>query len=527
MTAAITLGCRRRPRRRAVIRRHEAGLRDARAARSRAPTRRTSRPGTSGNTTRRRRCCGVIIRRTSSPRKATTLRPHYLPDGRIVFSSTRQRQSKAILLDEGKPQFAAQDERPQRTRVRAARHERGRRGHPPDLVQPEPRPRSRRCWTTAGSCSRRWDNAAGHNEISLYTMRPGRHATRSCCTARSSHDTGTDDSDVQFLDPRPSWPTAGCSRARSRSQRRISAAICSRSTPRNYVENTQPTLAQPRRPDGPGAGSGHDQRRAHRSTGPRRAAATARRFPLHDGTGRLLVSWTQCRVLGRHAASCRAPPSCLAPADGRAGAAALRHLDLRPGAAHATAGRRARWKASMFTDVVALQPRALPPVLLDRDRRRRLRSPSSRPKASGILDIRSVYDIDGTDTAPGGIAVLRDPGADDAAQRPARFLRVEKAGRHARRRRARLRQQRVRRDVGVRHARDPRLRAGRARRLGAHQGAGQRAFAITVLDANGRRIGPRHRQLAAAARRRGVEVQRLSRRRARRVARPRRACSPP
>ena len=36
--------------------------------------------------------------------------PHYLPDGRIVFSSTRQRQSKAVLIDEGKPQFAAEDE---------------------------------------------------------------------------------------------------------------------------------------------------------------------------------------------------------------------------------------------------------------------------------------------------------------------------------------------------------------------------------------------------------------------------------
>ncbi len=36
--------------------------------------------------------------------------PHYLPDGRIVFSSTRQRQSKAVLLDEGKPQYEAQNE---------------------------------------------------------------------------------------------------------------------------------------------------------------------------------------------------------------------------------------------------------------------------------------------------------------------------------------------------------------------------------------------------------------------------------
>lgn len=36
--------------------------------------------------------------------------PHYLPDGRIVFSSTRQRQSRATLTDEGKPQFSALDE---------------------------------------------------------------------------------------------------------------------------------------------------------------------------------------------------------------------------------------------------------------------------------------------------------------------------------------------------------------------------------------------------------------------------------
>ena len=33
--------------------------------------------------------------------------PRFLPDGGSVFSSTRQRRSKAILLDEGKPQFAA------------------------------------------------------------------------------------------------------------------------------------------------------------------------------------------------------------------------------------------------------------------------------------------------------------------------------------------------------------------------------------------------------------------------------------
>ena len=38
------------------------------------------------------------------------LAPAYLPDGRIVFASTRQRQAGAVLLDEGKPQFPHLDE---------------------------------------------------------------------------------------------------------------------------------------------------------------------------------------------------------------------------------------------------------------------------------------------------------------------------------------------------------------------------------------------------------------------------------
>ena len=44
------------------------------------------------------------------PLTVNDVSPHYLPDGRIVFSTTRQTQSQGILLDEGKPQFSAQDE---------------------------------------------------------------------------------------------------------------------------------------------------------------------------------------------------------------------------------------------------------------------------------------------------------------------------------------------------------------------------------------------------------------------------------
>src|SRR5581483_5151957 len=44
------------------------------------------------------------------PKTVNDVSPHYLPDGRIVFSSTRQTQSQGILLDEGKPQFIYNNE---------------------------------------------------------------------------------------------------------------------------------------------------------------------------------------------------------------------------------------------------------------------------------------------------------------------------------------------------------------------------------------------------------------------------------
>ncbi|HKP14143.1 MAG TPA: hypothetical protein VJZ91_18625, partial [Blastocatellia bacterium] len=49
-----------------------------------------------------------VIKSDTTASEGNDVSPHYLPDGRIVFSSTRQRTSKAILLDENKPQFEAQ-----------------------------------------------------------------------------------------------------------------------------------------------------------------------------------------------------------------------------------------------------------------------------------------------------------------------------------------------------------------------------------------------------------------------------------
>jgi hypothetical protein len=52
-----------------------------------------------------------IITNDVTAEQGDDLMPSFLPDGRIIFASTRQRLSRAILLDEGKPQYTALDER--------------------------------------------------------------------------------------------------------------------------------------------------------------------------------------------------------------------------------------------------------------------------------------------------------------------------------------------------------------------------------------------------------------------------------
>jgi hypothetical protein len=80
----------------------------------------------------------------------------------------------------------------------------------------------------------------------------------------------------------------------------------------------------------------------------------------------------------------------------------------------------------VYTEVVSGSSRPLPPVILDRVSGVDF-ADDLLAQSVGVLHIRSVYDMDGVDQAPGGIAAVRDPGNAAYATRPARFLRIEKA----------------------------------------------------------------------------------------------------
>jgi hypothetical protein len=349
--------------------------------------------------------------------------PHYLPDGRIVFSSTRQRQSKAILLDEGKPGFEAQTEdRNEPAFVLHVMNGDGTNIHQISFNQ------SHDVDTTVLSGGRlmysRWDHSPGKNGIHLYSANPDGTDLQLLYGAQS-HTTSTPGQTVQFVHAREMQNGKVLALIRPASGTGIDfggdLVIIDTKT---YVENTQPTLAN--------AGmSGPAQTRATPNEvltipGPSPGGRFSSAFPLWDGSNRILVTWTQCR-LSEGGAIVPCTSERLAAAS-PVPAAVLYSVWMFDPADNTLKPVMAPVEGVMLADVAAAQPRSLPAVILDKVAGLDLDT-TLVGEGVGVIDIRSVYDFDGVQaTAPAApdIATLANPGLRTAAQRPARFLRLEK-----------------------------------------------------------------------------------------------------
>ena len=411
--------------------------------------------------------------------------PHYLPDGRIVFTSTRQRQAKAILLDEGKPQFDAQDEsRDGPAFVLHVMNADGSNIHQISFNQsndldPSVLADGRIVFT-------RWDHAPGHDEMSLYTVRPDGTGLELLYGAHS-HATGTDDSTIEFLEPRP-MPNGHLLVRVQPFEAADEGGDLLEIDAGNFVDIMQPTEPNT------GVLAGPAQKPATVNVvrtveGPSPGGRFNSAFPLFDGSGRILVSWSQCRLLdGSRIVPCTDKRLASATAVSAPPLYGLWIYDPEQRTQMPVADPR---EGVIFTDIVALQPRVLPPVLLDRAAGVDFDA-EFETEGVGILDIRSVYDVDGVDMAPGGIATVADPKLTTAAQRPARFLRIEKPVSLPDRDTLDFRDSAfgVTSEFGMREVLGyaPIEPDGSVRvKVPANV-----ALAITVLDANGRRIGPRH-----------------------------------
>ncbi len=410
--------------------------------------------------------------------------PHYLPDGRIVFSSTRQRQSRAILLDEGKPQFEAQDEdRNEPAFVLHVMNADGTDVHQISFNQSHDLDPS--VLANGQIVFSRWDHAPGSNAISLYQLNPDGRGLELLYGARS-HLTGTNNSEIHFLQPRQLLTGRVLSLARPFTGTLFGGDILSIDTA-NYVENTQPTLPNLGVLSGPAQQRAvvNDVRLIPGEPSPGGLFSTV--FPLHDGTNRMLVSWSLCRVL-ENTTIVPCTDDRLADPNVQA-APPLYGIWIYDMDRDTQIPVVPPEEGIIITDVVTMQAFAAPPVILDGVSGVDLDA-TLVGEGVGLLDIRSVYDIEGVDTATPSVTALADPAQTIADQRPARFIRLEKAVSIP--------------DDDVRDFRNTAFgTVNFMREILAYAPVepdgsvrikvpANVAFGITVLDRNGRRIGPRH-----------------------------------
>lgn len=353
--------------------------------------------------------------------------PAFLPDGRIVFTSTRQRQSKAVLLNENDPQFEYQTEdRDESAFVLAVMNPDGSNIHQIEFNQSHDRDPT--VLSNGRILFTRWDHSPGKDGMHLYTINPD-GTDLELYYGANSHNTGPDGKQntatIEFIKPHEMQNGNILALIRPYTNDDFGGDLVIINGT-DFVENFQPVLA-----DAGAKGPAQTFATSYEILtipGPSPGGRFSSAVPLWDGTQRILVTWTQCRLLDTSVT-----PNTIIPCTTAAlasptamSAPPLYSVWMFDPTQNTLLPVMQPVEGVMVTDVVAAQPRPLPAVILDGVPGVTL-DQTFYDQGVGVIDIKSVYDFDGVDTAVPNIQTLANPGLTRADQRPARFIRLQKA----------------------------------------------------------------------------------------------------
>jgi Hydrazine synthase alpha subunit middle domain len=362
---------------------------------------------------------------------------HYLPDGRIVFASTRQAATQAILIDEGRPQYPAQtDNRKQAIFLLHVMNADGTGIHQISFNTNHDFAPS--VLANGQIVFSRYESING-DQISLYRTNPDGTGLE-LYYGENSHATGADIAGtntnvIQFLNARQRADGKLISIVRPFLGTQQGGDIVQIDA-ENFVELNQPAT--------PSGAAGTAQTSATTlgittdANMPSMGGRFASAYPLYDGTNRMLVSWAPCLVLDT---TVTPPVTNVCTTANSSGA----NVQLAPPqytlwiydvGASTLSPILAAEASTVIVEPVIMQARTPVPTFI----------PDVVPTGAaanlanntngglGILVIRSVYDFDGVDmvaaetaNAVPNIAALADPKQATADQRPARFVRIVKA----------------------------------------------------------------------------------------------------
>ena len=443
-----------------------------------------------------------IISNDSIAEKGDDVAPHYLPDGSIVFSSTRQITSRAINFDEdtinnksnlNKEPYSYHVEDRNTDSIAFVLHTMDEDGNnikqisfgqshdlDPTIMNDGRILFSR--WTYAGNANR------NGGAVSLYSMNPDGGNLQLVYGAHSEN-TGTNDSPIQFVHPRE-LPDGNIVAIVKPTTGTFGGGDIFRINLTDFVDHNQSVATRIV------GGTGQQPATSNVITTDGTISPEGRYsnvFPLWDGTSRMLVSKSLCQILVENQARFCVSPWIDDPT----------MVELPPAyniwmydpSENTEKLVVLPEEGMIITDVVAMAARTRPDfntvTFID---------PSLEQEGMGLLHIHSVYDLDGNYNDFGSgldLATLANS-TTPADQRPARFLRLIKP-------------------IGLPDPDDPKLQNppdlantafGRNRNLGMREILGYAPiepdgsvmvkvpanvpFALEILDHAGRRIGARH-----------------------------------
>lgn len=358
--------------------------------------------------------------------------PVYLPDGRIVFSSTRQSGNQANLLDEGKPQYQGLEE--DLDVAASVLHLMDSDGA---NIQQISFNQSHDLDPTVLADGRivfsRWDQAANNNSINLYQMNADGSGLE-ILYGRHSHESDRTPESIQFVQSRELPDGKLLSAIRSFRNNRFGGDFVGIDVA-NFIDNQQATSTNQGMAGPAQQPVLFDNIHIDGSISPGGQFAAV--YPLWDGSQRVLFSWSQCRVYdpeqnqdeqqeeGQEQPAERVILPCneelLADPDIEA-APLLYGLWIYDPLENTQLVIGVPEEGRMYTEVVALQARTFPADKQGPD----VFSGELADDNLARVHIRSVYDFAGVDQSPQGIDALSDPTQTLAEQRPIRFIRVLK-----------------------------------------------------------------------------------------------------
>ncbi|WP_144391332.1 PD40 domain-containing protein [Pleionea sediminis] len=357
--------------------------------------------------------------------------PTYLPDGRIAFASTRQRQAKAILLDEGKPQFSGLEEGlDTHAFVLHVMSDDG--SNLKQITFNQSHDFNPTLLEDGRLAFLRLDQMGGSNAHSLYTVHPdGTNLQR--LYGYHSQNTGNGGVEAVFSDPQimPDGRLLVLSKpVRSITYGGDPVTIDFE----NFIEADQRT-------DGT-EGQGQESIAAdvvNTDNTPSPGGLFHSISPLWDDSGgRIIMSWSPCLLREFDATT---EESTILPCTDE-NIQSFEDGDLLPATPSYGIWIWNRSENTQTPVVVAQDGMWMTEPVIFQERFNSLSNiPDGVPGIDldqdlvsdnvGVLHIRSVYDIDGVDSTPNGIAQLADPAITPPGENPddfqrARFLRIVK-----------------------------------------------------------------------------------------------------